>query len=198
MREDLYYFRKLSFRNRFSRKKLIIFPPIYMNKKQITHWLKVAVVGIALGFGLQFVRAWTEPTATPPDGNVGAPINTGTVDQTKGDTSSGKINAKDFCLNGGDSTKCLSAVVGAPAPAPPAPAPPAPPAPPPTATHCNSGVYSCGSTYEDNPSCSFISGICGCTSTTYVCSCVSGNCGINCPFVIQSIYTDTAHCLYYP
>jgi hypothetical protein len=54
-----------------------------MNKKQITHWLKVAVIGIALGFALQFVRAWTEPTEAPPGGNVGAPINTGAQTQTK-------------------------------------------------------------------------------------------------------------------
>ena len=52
-------------------------------RKQTIHWLKVAVIGIALGFALQFVRAWTEPTTTPPGGNVGAPINTGAQKQTK-------------------------------------------------------------------------------------------------------------------
>lgn len=44
--------------------------------KQLSHWLSVIVIGIALGLGLQFVRAWTEPTQAPPGGNVGAPINT--------------------------------------------------------------------------------------------------------------------------
>jgi hypothetical protein len=52
-------------------------------KNQIAYWLKIAVLGIILGFGLQFVRAWTEPTQTPPNGNVGAPINTGGNAQTK-------------------------------------------------------------------------------------------------------------------
>ena len=51
--------------------------------KQITHWLSVIVIGIALGLGLQFVRAWTEPTTAPPNGNVGAPINTSVNPQTK-------------------------------------------------------------------------------------------------------------------
>jgi hypothetical protein len=81
------------------------------NKKNLTYWLSVAVIGIALGFALQFVRAWTEPTTTPPGGNVGAPINTGAIDQTKGNATSGKISAKDFCLNS-DPTKCLSTVGG--------------------------------------------------------------------------------------
>lgn len=53
-------------------------------KNRITYWLKIAVIGIALGLGLQFVRAWTEPTAAPPGGNVGAPINTGANTQWKG------------------------------------------------------------------------------------------------------------------
>jgi hypothetical protein len=51
--------------------------------KQVIYWLSVIIIGIALGFGLQFVRAWTEPTQAPPGGNLGAPINTGSQDQTK-------------------------------------------------------------------------------------------------------------------
>lgn len=51
--------------------------------KQLSYWLSVIVIGIALGLGLQFVRAWTEPTEAPPNGNVGAPINTGSNTQTK-------------------------------------------------------------------------------------------------------------------
>jgi hypothetical protein len=74
-------------------------------------WLGVVVVGISLGLALQFVRAWTEPTAPPPEGNVGAPINISSVDQTKGNATSGKINAADFCLNS-DPTKCLSTAGG--------------------------------------------------------------------------------------
>ena len=40
-------------------------------------WSGVVMVGLLLGVSLQFVRAWTEPTLPPPQGNVGAPINTG-------------------------------------------------------------------------------------------------------------------------
>jgi len=75
--------------------------------KKIIFWPSVVVIGIALGLTLQFVRAWTEPGSNPPAGNVGATINTGKIDQTKGDKLSGKINAKDFCLNSNPAT-CLS------------------------------------------------------------------------------------------
>jgi len=53
-------------------------------KNRITYGFKIAVIGIALGLGLQFVRAWTEPAVAPPGGNVGAPINTGANTQWKG------------------------------------------------------------------------------------------------------------------
>lgn len=101
--------------------------------KQISYWLGVIVVGIALGITLQFVRAWTEPASNPPGGNLGAPINTGQSAQTKfgelfvngklwrtgqqlvqniGLWVGGKAQADDFCLNG-DITKCLSNSGGA-------------------------------------------------------------------------------------
>jgi len=51
--------------------------------KQATYWLSVIVIGAALGLALQFVRAWTEPTTTPPGGNVGAPLNTSEIRQDK-------------------------------------------------------------------------------------------------------------------
>jgi hypothetical protein len=54
-----------------------------ITKKQLTHWLSVIVIGIAMGFAIQFAVAWTEPTAAPPGGNLGAPINTGATAQTK-------------------------------------------------------------------------------------------------------------------
>lgn len=41
------------------------------------------IVGLVLGISLQFVRAWTEPTDAPPNGNVGAPINTSALTQIK-------------------------------------------------------------------------------------------------------------------
>ena len=92
------------------------------NQSTITHWLSVIVIGISLGLALQFVRAWTEPTAAPPGGNVGAPINTSATAQTKegnlnvnggmviggatgGYKGTGTINASQFCLGG----VCISA-----------------------------------------------------------------------------------------
>jgi hypothetical protein len=46
-------------------------------------WSGVIMVGLVLGLTIQFVKAWTEPTEAPPNGNVGAPINTGVNLQTK-------------------------------------------------------------------------------------------------------------------
>ena len=51
--------------------------------KKASYWLSIAVIGIALGLSLQFVRAWVEPTAPAPGGNVGAPINTSATVQAK-------------------------------------------------------------------------------------------------------------------
>ena len=64
------------------------------------YWLKVAIIGIALGFGLQFVRAWTEPTTAPPNGNVGAPINTSSTAQTKAGAmySNDRVGAPYLCI----------------------------------------------------------------------------------------------------
>jgi hypothetical protein len=87
-------------------------------RKQLTHWLSVIIIGITLGFALQFVRAWTEPTEAPPGGNLGAPINTGATAQTKtgnlnvnggmligssttgGNKGAGTINANKVCIQG--------------------------------------------------------------------------------------------------
>ena len=44
--------------------------------------LSVAVLLISLGIGLVFA-AWQEPTASPPGGNVEAPINVSSTGQTK-------------------------------------------------------------------------------------------------------------------
>jgi hypothetical protein len=53
--------------------------------KNIKYWLEVAAFGIIVGLVIQGARAWTEPTAgtTPPNNNVGAPINTGDIGQIK-------------------------------------------------------------------------------------------------------------------
>ena len=68
--------------------------------KQLLSVLKVSTLAIVLSFGLSYALAWTAPTATPPTGNVSAPINTGSTDQTK---------AGDLCTIKGGTTKCLSA-----------------------------------------------------------------------------------------
>ena len=50
---------------------------------RIAYWTGIIIFGVILGISLQFVKAWTEPTAAPPGGNVGAPINTSNVAQGK-------------------------------------------------------------------------------------------------------------------
>ncbi|HOF42862.1 MAG TPA: hypothetical protein PLF86_03350, partial [Candidatus Moranbacteria bacterium] len=51
--------------------------------KKSSYWLSVVTLGIILGLSIQFAKAWTEPTAIAPNGNVGAPINTGDNSQYK-------------------------------------------------------------------------------------------------------------------
>lgn len=55
--------------------------------KKIIHDLKSMifsiVIGLVLGAGIIAVQAWTEPTATAPGGNLGAPINTSSIGQGK-------------------------------------------------------------------------------------------------------------------
>ncbi|KKT87703.1 MAG: hypothetical protein UW87_C0026G0006 [Candidatus Moranbacteria bacterium GW2011_GWC2_45_10] len=51
--------------------------------KKLSYWAGVSAVGIVLGISLQFTRAWVEPTVAPPGGNIGAPINTGSLPQSK-------------------------------------------------------------------------------------------------------------------
>lgn len=51
--------------------------------KQIFSIFKVSALAVVLSFGLSYALAWTAPTATPPSGNVSAPINTSATAQTK-------------------------------------------------------------------------------------------------------------------
>ena len=61
--------------------------------KQIFSALRVSALAIVLSFGLSYVYAWTAPTATPPTGNVSAPINTSATAQTKaGGLTFGSLN----------------------------------------------------------------------------------------------------------
>ena len=64
-------------------------------KHSIMSWFKVITLGLVLGFGLQFVQAWTAPTATPPGGNVSGPITTGSANQTK----TGGFRASNISIN---------------------------------------------------------------------------------------------------
>lgn len=51
--------------------------------KQLTYWTGVVVTGLIVGTALQIASAWVSPSVSAPDGNVGAPINTGDISQTK-------------------------------------------------------------------------------------------------------------------
>ena len=50
---------------------------------QLNYWLGVIAIGVVLGLSLQLVSAWTEPSQTPPNGNVEAPINVSSFGQVK-------------------------------------------------------------------------------------------------------------------
>ncbi|MDQ5961269.1 MAG: hypothetical protein QG581_190 [Patescibacteria group bacterium] len=47
------------------------------------YWLKVVSLGLALGIGVQFTQAWTNPVAPPPGGSVAGPITLGGTAQNK-------------------------------------------------------------------------------------------------------------------
>lgn len=50
---------------------------------QLRHWTLAITVAAAFGLLVQTTNAWTEPSQTPPNGDVGAPINTSNVGQYK-------------------------------------------------------------------------------------------------------------------
>jgi len=54
-----------------------------MYMKNIIQSLKVIVLGLVLAVGLSYAFAWTAPTASPPGGNVSAPVNVGDNTQYK-------------------------------------------------------------------------------------------------------------------
>lgn len=47
------------------------------------YWTGVVSIGLVVGLGVQFASAWVAPSQTAPNGNVGAPINTGAIGQFK-------------------------------------------------------------------------------------------------------------------
>ncbi|HBB44198.1 MAG: hypothetical protein UW27_C0011G0010 [Parcubacteria group bacterium GW2011_GWA1_44_13] len=70
-------------------------------KTQLFDALKVSALAIVISFGLSYAFAWTAPTATPPTGNVSAPINTGTDLQTKaGNLTVANLGANTITLTG--------------------------------------------------------------------------------------------------
>lgn len=73
---------------------------------QIFSAIKVTTLALILSFGISSVYAWIAPTATPPSGNVSAPINTSATAQTKtGGLTVGSITAPSHCIG----ASCLTA-----------------------------------------------------------------------------------------
>jgi hypothetical protein len=73
--------------NKKNKQELIIFfnimKKIIKHKQKAAYWTGMLVFGLVIGLSLQFARAWVEPGAAPPGGNIGAPITTGGIAQTK-------------------------------------------------------------------------------------------------------------------
>ncbi len=65
---------------------------------QITYWLGVVVVGLAVGLSIQFAVAWQEPAFPPPGGNLEAPINVSDRFQFK--KAGLMLNTSDISVNG--------------------------------------------------------------------------------------------------
>lgn len=59
------------------------------------YWIGVMMIGLIVGVSVQFVRAWVSPSDNPPNGNVGAPINTESIGQWK----KGALGALSFVTN---------------------------------------------------------------------------------------------------
>ena len=69
-------------------------------KDSIKEGVKVAIIALIITLGVTYAyAAWTGPTVAPPDGNVNAPINVGTVDQIK----SGGIGVDTLAVFGNSS-----------------------------------------------------------------------------------------------
>ncbi len=70
--------------------------------KKTIQTFKLIVLSLVLSFGISYAFAWTAPTATPPSGNIAAPLNTGVSAQTKVGalTVNGSLSAPTLCLGG--------------------------------------------------------------------------------------------------
>lgn len=88
------------------------------NMKKITQLFKITALALVLSFGLSYVYAWTAPTATPPGGNVTAPINTSITEQYKAGAlgvegvlkAYTQLNTPKICLNSDSdpTTNCIT------------------------------------------------------------------------------------------
>src|SRR3989338_3266795 len=66
-------------------------------KRELWQSARILIIVLVLSVGVQYVYAWTGPTAAPPDGNVPAPINTSVGDQKK---TGGLIEIFNRWING--------------------------------------------------------------------------------------------------
>ena len=102
--------------------------------KKILKTLKIVVLASLLSVGFTYIYAsWSEPTMSPPLGNVAAPVNVGSSIQTKqgglvvsGGVASGGATTVpgDVCILVAGVIHCLSMTVPPPTPPPPPPPPP--------------------------------------------------------------------------
>jgi|GEM_PF-6660950 len=46
-------------------------------------WAGILILGVVLGLTVKMVGAWVEPSSMPPGGNIAAPLNTGSIGQSK-------------------------------------------------------------------------------------------------------------------
>lgn len=52
--------------------------------QQLNYWLSITALGLLIGLSIQFAQgAWNNPTSSPPNSDIGAPLNTGSIGQTK-------------------------------------------------------------------------------------------------------------------
>ncbi|MEI6480504.1 MAG: hypothetical protein WCO12_03230 [bacterium] len=65
--------------------------------KNLSQTLKSLTIALILVGGISYVFAWTGPSTTPPNGNVSAPINVGSSDQTK----AGRLGTSGYSAGGG-------------------------------------------------------------------------------------------------
>lgn len=61
-----------------------------------------AIITFGAALAVSYVFAWTQPSSSPPFGNISTPLNTSSAAQTKaGNLSiSGDANGTRLCING--------------------------------------------------------------------------------------------------